>query len=141
VREAGAHEVVIGEDTQAAGAFGPYDMILESVGGASLATALEQLAPEGICISYGWSGSASSTIAIPPLVLNGRSSLQGFFLHRECEGRSVADGLAYLVALVGNGAMPVVIGAEASWDEMGQIAQQLIARSFAGKAILHLTTR
>ena len=33
-RAAGAHEVVVGEDPAAAAKFGPYDLILESLGGS-----------------------------------------------------------------------------------------------------------
>src|SRR5215213_8604144 len=51
VREAGAHEVVVDESGAEAGSSGPYDLILESVGG----NVLSMLAPEGTCVSYGTS--------------------------------------------------------------------------------------
>src|ERR1700730_146353 len=46
-RVAGAHEVVIGEEPSAASGFEPYHLIIESVGSASLAAALNMIAPGG----------------------------------------------------------------------------------------------
>ena len=52
-REAGAHEVAVDEGGAAAGEYGPYHLILESVGGEVLGNALSMLAPEGTCVSFG----------------------------------------------------------------------------------------
>src|SRR5215210_451743 len=56
VREAGAHEIAIGEDAESAGAFGTYHLILESVGGKILGDVIGMLAPGGMCVSFGVSG-------------------------------------------------------------------------------------
>ena len=56
VREAGAHEIAIGEDAESAGALGPYHLILESVGGKILGDVIGMLAPDGMCVSFGVSG-------------------------------------------------------------------------------------
>src|SRR5262249_51785035 len=45
VREAGAHNVVVDETGAAAKDFGPYNLVLESVGGAVLGSAISQIAP------------------------------------------------------------------------------------------------
>jgi NADPH2:quinone reductase len=46
VREAGAHEVVVDEGGAPAQEHGPYDLILESVGGGVLGNALSMLVPK-----------------------------------------------------------------------------------------------
>lgn len=56
VREAGAHEVAVGEDAESFGAFGPYHLILESVGGKVLGDTVGMLATGGICVAFGASG-------------------------------------------------------------------------------------
>lgn len=61
-REAGAHEVVIGEDISPAAKFGPYHVILESVGGSLLGGTLSMLAPDGVCVLYGVSASADRIV-------------------------------------------------------------------------------
>jgi len=51
VREAGADEVIVGYSRmEAAREFGPYDLIVDSVGGDTLAALLPLLAPQGICV-------------------------------------------------------------------------------------------
>ena len=82
-REAGAHEVVVGEDLSPAAAFGPYHMILESVGGTSLATALTTLALDGMCVLYGTSSSAETTFDARWFFGTGGASLYGFTLFHE----------------------------------------------------------
>ncbi len=57
VREAGAHEVAVGERGAAAKEHGPYDLILDSVGGQVLGDALAMLATGGTCVSFGVSAA------------------------------------------------------------------------------------
>jgi len=62
VRHAGADAVaVIGDDPMRAAAHGPYDLILESVGGASLAASMGMLAERGLCVLVGVSGGSDVT--------------------------------------------------------------------------------
>nr|WP_207229580.1 zinc-binding dehydrogenase [Ktedonosporobacter rubrisoli] len=61
IREAGADQVIVGDDLEPARAYGPYDLIIESLGGKALASALSLLPPGGICVTLGWSVSPSVT--------------------------------------------------------------------------------
>ena len=140
VREAGAHEVVIGEDCRPAEPFGPYHTILESVGGASLATALRLLAPDGSCVLYGRSGAGDATIDAAQFFLNGGSTLYGFIIFHELKRRPAADGLARLARLVAEGELRPRVEVEAPWSEVASVAQALMDRRFFGKAVLHLTS-
>src|SRR5439155_1268044 len=53
VKRLGASHAAIGEDLAGADAFGPYNLVLESVGGGTLARALGLLAPGGTCVLFG----------------------------------------------------------------------------------------
>ena len=50
VRAMGAHEVVVGEDVALARSFGPYDLVIDTLGGTSLRTALTLLETDGVCV-------------------------------------------------------------------------------------------
>jgi NADPH2:quinone reductase len=139
VREAGAHEVVIGEDLALAKDFGPYDIILESVGGQSLSTALTLLARAGICVSFGVSsGSAEVTFDARNLFLTG-NQLYGFLIFNETGAKPASKGLARLAQLISEGRLRTYIDLEADWTQIGEVAQKLLNRQFTGKAVLHIS--
>jgi len=77
-REAGAHEVAVDENGAAAEEYGPYHLILESVGGDVLGNVLPTLAPEGTRVSFGVSGGAEVTFNARELYLTGGAKLYGF---------------------------------------------------------------
>lgn len=138
VRQAGAHEVVVAEDTAPAQPFGPFDIILESVGGASLATALTQLAPGGTCVLFGQSSGDSTTFDAAQFFRTGGPTLYGFYVSHEVERHPAGQGLARLSRLVASGALTTSISVEAPWTSIGDVAQQLMDRRFPGKAVLHV---
>jgi NADPH:quinone reductase len=70
-REAGAHEIAVDESGAAAEEHGPYDLILESVGGKVLGNVLPMLAPKGTCVSFGVSGGPEVTFDARELYLTG----------------------------------------------------------------------
>jgi NADPH:quinone reductase-like Zn-dependent oxidoreductase len=137
-REAGAHQVVVGEENSGAAAFGPFDTILESVGGASLASSLRLLARDGTCVVFGQSGGKPTTIDLAQFYLNGGSKLYGFIIFHEVRRRPAGEGLARLARLVAEGALTPRIEVRAPWTEIGDVAQRLIDRQFPGKAVLHV---
>jgi NADPH:quinone reductase-like Zn-dependent oxidoreductase len=138
VREAGADEVIVGDDLSPARAYGSYHLIIESLGGKTLATALSLLAPGGICVTIGWSAAAEATIDVMNLVHTGRITLYGLNAGTELESRTRSEDLARLVQLVAKQQLNTYIEVEASWHEVGDIAQRLLQRQFTGKAVLHL---
>ena len=138
VREAGAHEVVVGEDLRDAPAFGPYDVILESIGGTPLAQALTLLGPEGICVNYGNSSGRETTFDISPVFGIGGVRLYGFILFHELHRWPAAQGLARLVDLVQRGALVAPIEHEAPWSDFVPTVHALWNREIAGKAVIHV---
>ena len=136
LREAGAHEVAVGEDTGNAGSFGPYHLILESVGGKVLGDAIGMLATGGTCVAFGASGAAETSFDVRSFYLVGGARLYGFILFHEVLAHPASDGLARLAALVAEGQLRPHVSVEASWEEVGEVTQRLLERAYTGKAVL-----
>lgn len=140
VRELGADEVVVGEDVSPARDYGPYHLIVESLGGAALKSALGLLAPGGTCVSLGWSASPQVDLDLREFLATGGGSLYGLRMYAELVGRPASDDLHLLAHMVAAQQLRTPIEAEGSWDEVGDIAQDLLDRKFTGKAVFHLGT-
>jgi NADPH:quinone reductase len=140
VKAVGANKVIISEDLSGANEFGPFDLILESVGGRSLGNALAMLAPGGVCVNFGTSGASDVTFDARRFFFTGGISLYGFSIFYELAYKSVADDLGRLVRLVADGRLQPQIAVEASWTHIGDVAQQLLNRHFTGKAVLDVTS-
>jgi NADPH:quinone reductase-like Zn-dependent oxidoreductase len=126
----GAEQVVA--DVEAAG--GPFELVLESVGGASLTAALSQLAPRGKLI---WFGQASREAGALDFSVAGKApfaSVELFIYWRM--GASDADDLATLVRLVATGHLHPEIGLVADWRETPDALIALRERRVRGNAVL-----
>jgi NADPH:quinone reductase-like Zn-dependent oxidoreductase len=135
IRQAGAHEIVVGDEIPASP---KYDLVIESVGGRTLGTALAALERGGVCVTLGVSASAEVTFDTRTFFVGGRATLYGFYLFVELGQESAGDGLRRLADLVATGQIAPRISLERSWSEIGQVAQDLMARRFPGKAVLTL---
>lgn len=138
VREAGADEVIMGDDISSARSHGPYHLIIDSVGGKTLASAISLLAKGATCITMGWSASAEVTIDIKALITTGGITLYGLNMFEEFNHRDGSEDLARLAQMVAEQKLHTPIEVEASWHEIGNVAQRLLQRQFTGKAVLHL---
>jgi NADPH:quinone reductase len=138
-RQAGAHVVVAGEDARAAGLYGPYDIIIDGVGGVVLGQSLGMLAKEGVCVSYGVSAGSAVTFDARTFFRSGRPVLYGLYLFEEFGQRPAWNGLARLAGMIAAGTLRPHISREASWTEIGTVAQELLDRKISGKAVLHVS--
>lgn len=138
LRDAGAHEVAVSEDASAAEEYGPYHVILESVGGAVLGNVLSMLAPGGTCVTFGVSAAPETTFDIRDFFVTGGASLYGFILFHEVLAKPASDGLDRLTRLVAEGNLRPHIALEESWTGIGDVAGRLIGRGYTGKAVLHV---
>jgi NADPH2:quinone reductase len=125
VHEAGAHQVAVGEDAGSAERFGPYHLVLESVGGQVLGDVMGMLAPGG-------------TFDVRSFYFTGAAKLYGFILFHEVLAHPASDGLARLSRLVADGRLEPHVSVEGSWEEIGEVAQRLLDRGYTGKAILRV---
>ncbi|MER6300216.1 zinc-binding dehydrogenase [Kitasatospora sp. NPDC001539] len=129
--ELGAAEVV----HDLAEARGPYDLVLESTGGAALPLALARLARRGTLI---WFGQASRTPATLDFFdfFNGPESAT--LRHFHYADSDVPDGqdLAALVRLAAQGRLTPELGRIAPWEETATVLADLRERRIRGKAVL-----
>jgi NADPH:quinone reductase len=137
VRQVGAHEVIVSSDGSSADRHAPYDVVVESVGGRVLGNVMGMLSFGGVCVSLGASESSDATFDVRKLFGAG-GSLYGFLIFNEVRRESTALGLARLLRLVAEGRLDPSIAVEAPWTDAGKIAQQLMDREFAGKAVLQI---
>lgn len=137
-REAGAEEVVVGEDATVAAPFGPYDAILDSVGGHVLGQTLGLLAPDGVCVSYGVSAGSEVTFDARRFFRSGRASLYGLYLFAEFGRHPAWEGLRRLARMVAAGRLEPHVDHERPWESIGEAARGLLDRKFAGKVVLTL---
>ncbi|MDQ2715693.1 MAG: zinc-binding dehydrogenase, partial [Chloroflexota bacterium] len=138
VREAGADEVIVGDDLSPARAYGPYHLIIDSVGGKTLESALSLLAPGATCVMLGWSASPSVTMDVSKLIRTGGTTLYTLNVDTEFASHARSEDLARLAQMVARQQLRTPIEVETSWHDIGDVAQRLRQRQFTGKAVLHL---
>jgi NADPH:quinone reductase len=136
LRKLDAGQIVESADPQAAAPYGPFDLILESVGGQSLGQSVGVLAPNGLCVAFGVTAGKTTEIDVLDFYRQGRR-LEGFGVFLELmAGKPATDGLTRLLRLVAQGRLHVQLGAVENWTEVSTIAEKLQARAYGGKAVL-----
>ena len=138
VRRLGAANAAVGPDLEAARPFGPYDLILESVGGATLGTALTMLAAGGTCVVFGASDTPITTFDASRFRAGG-TSLYGLFLGYELRHAPAAADLRDLAERIADGTLDPMVEVTAPWEETARVAAELMARGFVGKAVLTIS--
>lgn len=137
VREAGADAVVIGDDLTKEQPFGPYWLIVDSVGGETLSQALRSLDEGGTVVSLGTTAGKEVTFDAQKFYNTGAATLYGFILFDEFTRLETAgDGLRRLAELVAEQKLTPRISVEADWSEIGPTARKLLDRTYPGKAVL-----
>jgi NADPH:quinone reductase-like Zn-dependent oxidoreductase len=131
-----ANEVFVGDTADAARGAGPFDLILESVGGDVFASALKLLAVDGMLVTFGASAERTSTVELPPFYLAGGLSVYGFIIFHEFEREPPGPGLARLAALVGAGKLDVRIDGVLPVERIGDAAERLWNRGVTGKLVV-----
>lgn len=136
LRNLGVTNVVVGSDASGAAPYGPYRFIAEGVGGAVLASVLSLLAPAGVCVNYGSPPGVEVSFSPRILFAAPGATLCGFLIFNEVKFEPASQGLKRLVDLIAEGRLDPCIQVETSWDQIGDIARQLMDRKFPGKAVL-----
>jgi NADPH:quinone reductase-like Zn-dependent oxidoreductase len=115
---------------------GPFDLILESVGGASLTASLRLVAPDGTVVLFGNSSGEDSTVSFASFVGRPRARLYGFFVYESGEPPTFGSDLGLLAGEVAAGRLRPQVGLETSWrDPLGAL-EALRSRKVEGKAVL-----
>jgi NADPH:quinone reductase-like Zn-dependent oxidoreductase len=135
VSEAGAAQVVADGSGAAAKQYGPFDHVLDSVGGETFANICGMMAQGGQIVSYGVSAGGRVSMDVAPL-FRSRSTFSSFLVFDEMQKESARIGLERLLRLVSDGRLKPLIALQEDWSRVGEVAQQLLDRNYPGKAVL-----
>jgi NADPH:quinone reductase len=131
--ELGADEVI--HELTAEGE--PFDVLLESVGGASLGAALSRVAPAGIVIAFGISSGEPTTFDVSGFYNRRGARLYGLRVFDELDRHhSAVRDLRFLAEEVAAGRLDTQISLTKSWREAGLALEALVERRVKGKAVL-----
>ena len=98
------------------------------------------LQPNGTCVHFGVSESPQTTFESGAFFRQGGVRLYGLILFHELrQVEPPGPGLAVLAREIERGRLRPHIEIESSWTEIAGIARRLLAREFAGKAVLHVS--
>lgn len=131
LKEFGAEHVVYSVEN----ATGPFDVILEPVGEASLTSALLKLKSRGMLI---WFGQASRIAPTIDFFKFWEGPVSGTIRHFDYTDDDIAVGtdLATLVRLVASGKLHPEIGLVQDWSETADALKALSGREIRGNAVL-----
>ncbi|TGQ82105.1 oxidoreductase [Mesorhizobium sp. M8A.F.Ca.ET.207.01.1.1] len=116
---------------------GPFSLITESVGGKSLAHAIERVAPGGTIVIFGSSSGELTPVGFRQFVPGHEGArLQTFAYYTS--GSAIGADIAALLAVVAAGRLETRVAMTVPWTEIGQALDALRQRSFSGKAVLTL---
>ncbi|TIU28477.1 MAG: oxidoreductase, partial [Mesorhizobium sp.] len=117
---------------------GPFSLITESVGGKSLAHAIERVAPGGTIVMFGSSSGELTPVGFRQFVPGHEGArLQTFAYYTS--GSAIGADIASLIALVAAGRLETRIVLTVPWTEIAQALDALRQRSISGKAVLTIS--
>ncbi|MER9710468.1 zinc-binding dehydrogenase [Mesorhizobium sp. M0213] len=117
---------------------GLFSLITESVGGDSLARAIERVAPGGTVVMFGSSSGELTPIGFRQFVPGHEGArLQTFAYY--ASGPEVGAVIASLLALIAAGRLETRVVLTVPWRDVGQALDALRQRSISGKAVLTVT--
>ncbi len=136
LRELGATEVLTEFPPE-----GPeFDVILESAGGPSLASALQRVSAGGTIVSLGNSSREETTFDVSSFYSKSTVRLLGFLVFRDVALPPTASSdLEYLASLVADKQLDTSISLETSWSdqrELGDVLRALMERKVSGKVVV-----
>ncbi|MER8477532.1 zinc-binding dehydrogenase [Mesorhizobium sp. M1163] len=114
---------------------GLFSLITESVGGDSLAHAIERVAPGGTIVMFGSSSGELTPIGFRQFVPGHEGArLQTFAYY--ASGPEVGADIGSLLALIAAGRLETRVVLTVPWRDVGQALDALRQRSISGKAVL-----
>jgi NADPH2:quinone reductase len=129
-----AGEVIVTSDMQAVS--GPFDLILESVGGESLTAAMRLVGRDGTVAVFGNSSGESATVSFAGFAGHAHAKLYAFFVYESGEPPTFGADLGTLATEIGAGRLRPQVGLESSWRDPLAAIEALRERRLEGKAVL-----
>ena len=116
---------------------GPFEVVLEGVGGPSLERSLRALARAGVVVLYGGASGEGADIGLGSFAPGRLGRIQSFFIY-ETGVETFGRDLGFLASLISSGQLKPQVGLEVSWKELGTAMSALRDRSVNGKAVLNI---
>jgi NADPH:quinone reductase-like Zn-dependent oxidoreductase len=117
-------------------AAGPFDLILESAGGASLEASIRLVSPGGTIAVYGNSSNTPARISFGDFRGRAGARIVAFFVYESGEPPTFGEDLKLLADMVAEGSLHPQIGLEAPWTQANTVFAALAGREVNGKAVL-----
>jgi NADPH:quinone reductase-like Zn-dependent oxidoreductase len=119
---------------------GPFDVVLDGVGGKVMVDAIHRLAPRGTVVAYGLAGEEPSTLSFRDFGSAPFGRLVAFriyFTDHETMGRD----LGALARLVGEGSLSVPLGVRLDWSDTMNGVEALRRREVEGKVVFTVSKK
>jgi len=130
----GVHSVVTALDEGT----GPFDLVLDGVGGEVLLAAIHRARPGATVTAYGLASGQPTTLSFADFRTAQLARLIGFFVYATGED-TFGDDLGLLARFVGEARLVVEAGISRDWSGTLDVVEALRARQVTGKAVLTLT--
>jgi len=115
---------------------GPFDLILESAGGASLEASIGLVAPGGTIAVFGNSSNTSAQVSFGDFRGKAGARIVAFFVYETGQPPTFGEDLKLLADMIADGSLHPQIGVEAPWTEANTVFAALASREVNGKAVL-----
>ncbi len=123
-------------------ATGPYDHILEGVGGAVLTKCLDVVTPHGLVVTFASTLMEPATLGPRWFGAHVGATLRSMRLFDELHyTQSAVSDLTALCALIAAGTLRPHVDIEADWSRAGELARDVLDRRVTGKVVLHIGAR
>jgi NADPH2:quinone reductase len=116
-----------------------FDLVLESVGGEVLLSALRRTAPRGHIVLVGTTSRQPAPITISSFRRHSRQTVHPFWVYGS--GEPIGEDLSILARLTARGSLRPLVGWSGSWERLGEAMRALEERRVAGKAVLTVDGR
>lgn len=120
---------------------GPFDVVLESVGGDVVAELVPLLAPRSLVLWFGEASAKPITLDFFRFFPGHEGMTLRHFVYSQVDGADDARDLAELLDLVTTGRLHPEVGRVADWSETADVLRELAERRIRGKAVLTLPPR
>ena len=112
-----------------------FELILESVGGASLTGAIERVAPGGVIIVFGNTSGESAPFDFRNFRSAQNARIETLFHYSAEPPSAFAADLRFLAERLAKGQIKPIISGEHDWSELPRVITELTTGHFRGKHV------
>jgi NADPH2:quinone reductase len=116
---------------------GPFDAVMEGVGGPSLERSVQALAQHGVAVLYGAVAGQPARLGLADFARHLGGRVQAFFIYGT-DVRTFGKDLGFLARLVAEGRLRPQVGLEVSWRDLATGIAALRERRVNGKVVLRI---